>query len=99
MAPRGLVPVLIFDALCGASVAGLGTPLIPEVARVERVSLEAATWVLTVTLIVGATVTPIVSRLGDGGHRRRVLVAALATIAFGLPTRNASRSKSSFQYA
>jgi MFS family permease len=83
MAPRGLVPVLIFDALCGASVAGLGTPLIPEVARVERVSLEAATWVLTVTLIVGATVTPIVSRLGDGGHRRRVLVAALATIAFG----------------
>jgi MFS family permease len=80
---RRLVSCLILAALCGAIVSGFGTPLIPEVARVEDVSLEAAQWTLTMTLVVGAITTPIVSRLGDGRRRRHVLVGILAAVAFG----------------
>ncbi len=80
---RQLAGCLILAALCGAIVSGFGTPLIPEVARVHDVSLEAAQWALTVTLVVGAVTTPVVSRLGDGRRRRRVLVLALAAVALG----------------
>lgn len=83
MAERRLVGVLVFAALSGATVSGFGNPLIPEVARTEQVSLEAATWVLTITLVVGAVLTPIVSRLGDGSRRRQVLVGALLAIGTG----------------
>jgi MFS family permease len=80
---RRLVRCLILGALCGAIVSGFGTPLIPEVARMHDVSLEAAQWVLTVTLVVGAITTPIVSRIGDGRRRRLVLVVTLAAVALG----------------
>ncbi|HEY3260321.1 MAG TPA: MFS transporter [Pseudonocardiaceae bacterium] len=81
--PPWLVTVLTLDALCGATVSGFGTPLIPEVARTHGISLEAATWVLTVTLVVGAVTIPVVSRLGDSGRRRLVLVATLGGIVCG----------------
>jgi MFS family permease len=80
---RRLAGCLILAALCGAIVSGFGTPLIPEVARVHDVSLEAAQWALTVTLVVGAVTTPVVSRIGDGRRRRRVLVLSLAAVALG----------------
>ena len=80
---RRLVGCLILSALCGAIVSGFGTPLIPEVARVHDVSLEAAQWSLTVTLVVGAVTTPVVSRLGDGRRRRLVLVVTLTVVALG----------------
>ena len=80
---RRLAGCLILAALCGAIVSGFGTPLIPEVARVHDVSLEAAQWALTVTLVVGAVTTPVVSRIGDGRRRRLVLVLSLAAVALG----------------
>lgn len=80
---RRLVAALVFAALSGATVSGFGNPLIPEVSRSEGVSLEAAQWVLTITLVAGAVLTPIVSRLGDGARQRRVLVGALLAIAIG----------------
>ncbi|MET0741114.1 MAG: MFS transporter [Candidatus Nanopelagicales bacterium] len=80
---RRLVACLIFGALSGATVSGFGNPLVPEVARTQGVSLEAAQWTLTITLIVGAIITPVVSRLGDGFRRRRIFIAALAAIATG----------------
>jgi MFS family permease len=80
---RRLVACLIFGTLSGATVSGFGNPLVPEVARSQDVSLEAAQWTLTITLIVGAIVTPVVSRLGDGYRRRRIFLLALGAIAIG----------------
>ena len=81
--PRGLVPCLVYAALSGSVVAGLGNPIVVPVNRTLHVSLEAAQWTLTMSLLMGVVATPIVARLADGRLRRRVLVGALATVAIG----------------
>jgi MFS family permease len=81
--PRRLVACLVFAAVSGSVVAGLGNPILVEVADRLSVSLEAAQWTLTMTLLVGGLVTPIVSRVADGRHRKSALIGALATIAVG----------------
>ena len=81
--PAGLVPCLVYAALCGSVVAGLGNPIVVEVSRELRVSLEAAQWALTVTLLFGVVSTPIVARIADGRLRTKVLTAALVIVALG----------------
>src|SRR2546423_8540056 len=84
---RLLVPVLVYLGLVVAAIGGLGTPLIPTVARVEHVSLAAAQWTLTLPLIVGAVTTPVLGRLGDGPRRRAVVIGALVVgVAGGVLT-------------
>jgi MFS family permease len=78
-----MVAALAFAALTGAVVAGLGSPIVLEVARERGVSIEAAQWTLTITLLVGVVATPVVSRLGDGHRTRPVLVASLLVVAGG----------------
>ncbi|WP_432847203.1 MFS transporter [Amycolatopsis sp. CA-161197] len=80
---RGLVPTLVFLGLVVAVISSLGAPLIPAVAVVHRVSLGDAQWSLTVTLVVGAMVTPVMGRLGDGPARRRVMLAGLGLVVVG----------------
>jgi MFS family permease len=80
---RALVPVLIFVGLLVAVVSSLGAPLIPTIGSDYGVSLGTAQWSLTVTLLVGAVTSPIVGRLGDGPHRRVVLLSALAILVLG----------------
>jgi MFS family permease len=77
------VAALAFAALTGAVVAGLGSPIVLEVARDRGVSIEAAQWTLTITLLVGVVGTPVVSRLGDGHRTRPVLVTALVVVGVG----------------
>jgi MFS family permease len=77
------VAALAFAALTGAVVAGLGSPIVLEVARERGVSIEAAQWTLTITLLVGVVGTPVVSRLGDGHRTRPVLVTALVVVGAG----------------
>ena len=80
---RYILPVLIFAALNMSIVSTLGTPMIPTIARELGVSLETSQWLLTVTLLVGAVVTPIAGRLADGPHRKLVIVGALALVCLG----------------
>ncbi|MFI5608915.1 MFS transporter [Amycolatopsis sp. NPDC051903] len=80
---RGLVPTLVFLGLVVAVVSSLGAPLIPAVAEVHHVALVDAQWSLTVTLVVGAMVTPVMGRLGDGSARRTVILAGLALVVLG----------------
>lgn len=68
-APRRLAAVLVFLAVQSTAVASLGTPLLPTVQHVEHVSLAASQWTLTITLLAGAVVTPLMGRLGDGRLR------------------------------
>ena len=46
-------------------------------------SLAAAQWALTATLLVGAVSTPILGRLGGGAARRPVIVGGLAVVLLG----------------
>src|SRR5580704_9648141 len=81
--PRLLAAVLVFLAVQSTAVASLGTPLLPTVQRVERVSLAASQWTLTITLLAGAVATPLMGRLGDGRLRRLTTVAAVAVMLAG----------------
>jgi MFS family permease len=80
---RALVPVLIYVGLLVAVVSSLGAPLIPTIATDYAVSLGTAQWSLTITLLVGAVLSPVVGRLGDGPRRLQVLLAALAVLVTG----------------
>lgn len=80
---RALVPVLISLGMLVAVVSSLGAPLVPTIAAEEHVSLTDAQWSLTVTLLVGAVVTPVMGRLGDGPRRRAVILGALAAVLAG----------------
>src|SRR3954454_19378572 len=81
--PRALVHVLIFVGTVVAVISSLGAPLVPAIAATMRTSLPDAQWSLTVTLLVGAVATPVVGRLGDGRHRRSVILGVLAVVTVG----------------
>ena len=81
--PRMLAAVLVFLAVQSTAVASLGTPLLPTVQHVERVSLAASQWTLTITLLAGAVATPLMGRLGDGRLRRMTTVGAVAVMLAG----------------
>jgi predicted MFS family arabinose efflux permease len=81
--PRSLAPSLLFIALVAAAVGSLGAPLITSVATTFKVSLAAAQWTLTITLLSGAIATPLLGRLGAGPHRRGAILATLGVVVAG----------------
>ena len=81
--PSSARAVLVVAALVVSVVSTLGASLIPTIAHDQHVSLAAAQWVLTVTLLVGAVATPVLGRIGDGPARRKTLVATLAVVCLG----------------
>ncbi|UKA60504.1 MFS transporter [Arthrobacter sp. FW306-2-2C-D06B] len=78
-----LLPALIYAALTSAIVSSLGMLLVPEVSHELDVSVSTAQWMLTVNLLIGAMATPIMGRMSDGPHKRRLLLVALAGILLG----------------
>lgn len=74
---------LLLGALTVSVSSTLGTPLIPTIAQDQGVSLETAQWMLTVTLLVGAVMTPLLGRLGDGARRKQLLEITLLTSVAG----------------
>ena len=82
-APRALVPLLVFIGMVTALVSSLGAPLLPNIAKVDHVSLDEAQWSLTVAVLVGAVSSPIMGRLGDGPRRRSVILISLGVVALG----------------
>jgi len=81
--PGVLVAVLIFTTAVVAVISSLGAPLIPSISDDLHVSLSAAQWALTVTLLVGAVSAPIMGRLGDGPLLRQSMIAGLALVTLG----------------
>jgi predicted MFS family arabinose efflux permease len=78
-----LVPTLVATALISAAVVTLGAPLVPEIQAKFGVSEESAQWSYTITLLVGATCTPLLGRLADGGLRRPATIAVSGLVAAG----------------
>lgn len=81
--PGALVPVLVSLGLVVAMISSLGAPLVAPIARTYEVPLSYAQWSLTITLLVGALATPVIGCLGDGPHRRAVVLAVLALVVVG----------------
>ncbi|WP_245573445.1 MFS transporter [Amycolatopsis benzoatilytica] len=58
-------------------------PLIPAFPRLLNTTSTDASWVVTVTLLAAAVITPVAGRLGDLYGKRRVLLASLALLIAG----------------
>ena len=78
-----LVPALVFAALSTAIVSSLGMLLVPSIAREFDISVSTAQWMLTVNLLAGAIATPVMGRLSDGPHKKRLLMVSLLVILAG----------------
>jgi predicted MFS family arabinose efflux permease len=82
-ARSSLVPALVYAALSTAIVSSLGMLLVPTISREMDVSVSTAQWMLTLNLLVGAVATPVMGRLSDGPHKKRLLLSALWIILAG----------------
>ncbi|MFJ5938620.1 MFS transporter [Streptomyces sp. NPDC093071] len=81
--PPALLPSLMFTSLTVSVISTLGAPMVPTIAREQHVSLSAAQWVLTATLLAGAVAGPVLGRLGDGPRRRAAIQASLVGVLVG----------------
>lgn len=82
--PKGLVFTVVAVASMMSIIGSLGAPLLSTIAQANHVSLSTAEWMLTSTLLTGALATPIMGRLADGRHQRRVVLVALSICIAGL---------------
>jgi MFS family permease len=87
VAPQhGAGPIVLVLALCGTAVALVQTlvvPLLPDYPRLLDTSADNASWLVTVTLLSSAVVTPILSRLADMHGKRRMIVVSLLVLMAG----------------
>lgn len=80
---RAFVPTLLFVGLVVSVISSLGAPLIPELAYDLHTSIGNAQWALTATVVVAAVSSPLVGRMGDGRHRKSVIVVCLVAVVIG----------------
>jgi predicted MFS family arabinose efflux permease len=80
---RAMPAVLVFVVMVTGVISSLGAPLIPSISRDLGVSLSAAQWSLTATLLIGVVSSPVMGRLGDGPRRRETLLGGLAVVIVG----------------
>ena len=78
-----LVRTLIFLGVVSTAVASLGAPLLATVVEVDHVSLAASQWTLTISLLVGAVITPVLGRIGQGRHLKPVIVSVIGVVLGG----------------
>lgn len=81
--PRLLVPALALLATVTGVVSSLGAPLVPSIADEVGVSLSAAQWTLTVTLLVGAVSTPLLGRYAAAHRRRPTILVGMSVVVGG----------------
>lgn len=73
-------------ASCGLVASFMQTlviPLIPSLPAILGTNASDASWVITVTLLAAAVITPVSGRLGDLYGKRRVLLASVAVLVTG----------------
>lgn len=73
-------------ASCGLVASFMQTlviPLIPSLPAILHTGASDASWVITVTLLAAAVITPVSGRLGDLYGKRRVLLVSVAVLVTG----------------
>jgi MFS family permease len=78
-----LVRALVYAALSTAIVSSLGMLLVPSISLEMAVDVSTAQWMLTINLLVGAIATPVMGRLSDGPHKKKLLLVSLSVIFVG----------------
>ncbi|MFI7706508.1 MFS transporter [Nonomuraea sp. NPDC049480] len=77
------VVALAFAASIAALQNTAVVPLLPVLQRELDTSLSAVSWTLTLSLLVSAVATPLLSRFGDMYGRRTVILGALVLLVIG----------------
>jgi MFS family permease len=80
---RFLVAVLASCGLVAAFMQTLILPLIPTLPALLHTSAANASWVITVTLVAAAVITPVSGRLADLYGKRLVVLASLGALVAG----------------
>ncbi|MFD9003661.1 MFS transporter [Streptomyces sp. NPDC059582] len=81
--PSATVAVLAVTSLLATLLQTMVIPLVPDFPALLNASPTDASWVVTITLLTGAIVTPVSGRLGDLFGKRRVLLVTLAVTIVG----------------
>lgn len=87
-APDRTRSTLRIAVLAGAGVMvsvmqTLVVPLVPQLPQLLHTSSANASWVVTVTLLTAAVVTPVFGRLGDMFGKRRMMLVSITGVAVG----------------
>jgi len=75
--------ILLVAVSAYSLLQSLVNPVLPTLQHHLHTSQNTVTWVLTAYLLSASVATPIMGRIGDMVGKKRMLVAALATIAVG----------------
>ncbi|WP_336206351.1 MFS transporter [Nonomuraea sp. LPB2021202275-12-8] len=79
----GIVSVLAVAGIVGSLMQTLVVPLVGELPRLLDATAADTSWVITVTLLVGAVATPVVGKLGDLYGKRRMMLACSVPLILG----------------
>ncbi|GAA1223989.1 MFS transporter [Prauserella halophila] len=82
-APWSVVAVLAASGISVSLMQTLAVPLLPAFPRLLDTTPSNAAWLITITLLTGAVCAPVLGRLGDMYGKRRMLLAALASMTAG----------------
>lgn len=80
---RFMVAVLASCGLVAAFMQTLILPLIPSLPSLLHTTPANASWVITVTLLAAAVITPVAGRLADMYGKRLVVLASLGALVVG----------------
>ncbi|GAB3308313.1 MFS transporter [Epidermidibacterium keratini] len=81
--PAVVVGILALTGLTVSIMQTLVVPLLPHLPQILNAPPDDATWVLTITLMLGAVCTPITGRLGDMYGKKRMMLISLAMMVVG----------------
>ncbi|WP_216895998.1 MFS transporter [Nocardia alni] len=77
-----VLAVLAYTGIVASLMQTLVVPLLGQLPQILHSSAANTSWVVTVTLLVGAVATPVAGRLGDMyGKRRMVIISTIPLIA------------------
>ncbi|MEV0248961.1 MFS transporter [Nocardia sp. NPDC050712] len=81
--PGVVLGVLATAGIVAALMQTLVIPLLGQFPQLLHTTAGNATWVVTITLLIGAVTTPVAGRLGDMYGKRRILLASIVPLAAG----------------
>ncbi len=82
-APASCSPIVVAAAVFQAVLQTVIVPLLPELPHFTGAGRTAVSWLVTVTLLVGAVVTPIFGRLADMFGKKKMLLVAFSMMTLG----------------
>ncbi|MFC9891924.1 MFS transporter [Streptomyces pilosus] len=80
---RVAVVVIASAAFITSLAQALVVPVLPSLPDRLAVSASAASWLVTITVILGAVANPLLSRLGDRHGRKQLLLASIGAFVVG----------------